>query len=308
MNAGRSTSEERHALSVVVPTYQRESDCHACLRSLADVSERTGIVIELIVVEQGPEPGYEIPADFNGLWLFSEVNGASYARNLGLEHATHDSVMFFDDDGLAFDGIADVVAERDATGAAVVCGRMLTPDGQAGRGGARRASINERTAFRFFIEGSAVWDRARLLETGAFDERLGPPLAYGAEEGAEALSRVLSSEHTGSYLPVDVLGHPAVDRSPPGKAFRYGRGTAGAAWLSPGAWTVGYAVVSGVRRIGGVVRSLVRRDVVGAKHRVGWLAGLLTGAATGWRLRRLPSHNEHRPVLVRHGTPLRRTM
>jgi hypothetical protein len=219
-----------------------------------------------------------------------------------LDYVTHDAVMFFDDDGLAQDGVADLVAEHAAGGAAVVSGRMRTPDGLVSRGGGQRVEITQRTAFRVFIEGATAWDRTWLVDVGGFDERLGPPLAYGAEEGAEALSRVLRAGHRGVFVPADVLVHPAIDRSPPGKAFRYGRGTAGAAWLSPGGWTVGYAVVSGVRRVGGVVRSLFRRDVVGAKHRVGWLAGLLVGAATGWSLRRLPRRHTDRPVVIRHDT------
>ena len=286
-------------LSVVVPTLGRETLCRDAIGSVVSMAGRTGLDIELIVVEQGDRPGYAIAPDFDGTWLFSRTRGASFARNVGLERATRPTVLFLDDDGVAVDGIADLVAAREESGAAMVCGRMTTPEGEVARGGDRAGEVSSINAFRFFVEGSAVWDRERLLAIGGFDERLGPPNRFGAEEGAEALARLLRDGGEGRYLPVDALVHPALDRAPADKAFRYGRGTAGIAWAGPSTWTFVYAAASAVRRTGGALRALVRRDRDGFEHRACWLGGFAFGVLTGWRLRRRPNRLAERELIER---------
>jgi hypothetical protein len=148
--------------------------------------------------------------------------------------------------------------------------------------------VTSTSAFRFFAESSAIWDRERLSAVGGFDERLGPPQPFGAEEGAEVLGRVLADGGAARFEPVVVVVHPAFDRVDRAKAFRYGRGTGGALWITSSWWMRRYSVMSAIRRVGGVVRCAWRRDGAGVAHRLSWLAGFAVGLLTGWRVRSRP--------------------
>jgi uncharacterized protein YciI len=276
-------------LSVVIPTLGRPELCAASIAAVDEVRRTTGLCIDLVVVEQGDVPGYTIPADFDGRWLFSTGSGTSFARNLGLRHAVGPTVMFVDDDAELQPTVVAMLDELRSSGAVVVCGRMMGHDGSVIRGSDERAEIRPWNAFHLFVEPAALWDTDVLRSVGGFDERFGPPNRLGAEEGVELLARLArATDRPMRFVPVDAILHPPLGSTPTEKARRYGAGNAALVILRPSWWTWCYVAVGFVRRLGGVAVAAVRRDRDGVSHRLAWLAGWSTGPAAAWRSRKAP--------------------
>jgi len=86
------------AVSVVVPTYNREESIGFCLQAL--VSQRTQYPYEIIVVDDGSTDGTEgVICRFRGVRMIQQKNrGPAAARNRGVMEATGDIVLFTDDD------------------------------------------------------------------------------------------------------------------------------------------------------------------------------------------------------------------
>ena len=287
-------------LTVVIPTFQRPDLCLGSIAAVEHISEATGIDIDLVVVEQGPEPSYPIPSGFSGRWLFTRRVGVSSARNLGLAQADAPFVIFVDDDAELLAGIGAVLETCREPRVDVVCGRMVATDGTVIRGADRPRRVRPWNAFNLFVEPATVWRTAAIRRLGGFDERLGPPFRLGAEEGAGLLAS-LSRGRRGRrhvFVPVDLVVHPALEAAPDDKARRYGAGASSLIVLAPGAWSVVYGAVSVVRRLGGLITRLVRRDGPGASHRRAWLRGFASGIGAGWSVRREPRNLPTLDVVV----------
>ena len=276
-------------LTVVIPTIGREAGCHEAIRSVERFRKATGLEVDLLVVEQGDRPTYAIPDTFDGRWLFSTRPAVSPARNAGLDAARAPVVLFLDDDAVLEPDATALLDEWRSSGAPMVCGRMRAVDGSYSRSGDRRAIVRGWSASRYFVEPAAIWDTAALRRVGGLDERMGAPTAMGAEEGAQLLGRLASAgEGCGVFVPVDVVVHPKLTDAPPEKARRYGRGTTGALVLAPGWWLVSYVVVSGLRRLAGLVVAVARRDRAARQHRAAWLLGYCAGFRVGFAVRHEP--------------------
>lgn len=285
-----ATSDGSFDLTVVIPSLGRPDLCLASIAAVDAVRRATGLRIDLIVVEQGAEQTYPIPADFDGRWLFSTGSGTSFARNVGLDHARAAIVMFVDDDAELRPTFVAMLDEIRTSGAPLVCGRMMGHDGTAIRGGEVPAEVRPWNAFHHFVEPAAAWDTAVLREVGGFDERFGPPNSLGAEEGAELLARIARvTDRRVPFVPVDAIVHPALGTTPPDKARRYGAGNAGLLVLRPGGWTLCYVAAGLARRVVGTVVAAARRDRAGFAHRRAWLRGWVAGPFVAWRLRGTPA-------------------
>ncbi len=84
-------------VSIVIPTYMRDQVLWDSVRALQP-QLREGD--ELLVVDQN-RPPLRVPADLDGDWLrllHLDRPSLTRARNLGLEHARRDRVVFLDDD------------------------------------------------------------------------------------------------------------------------------------------------------------------------------------------------------------------
>ncbi len=93
-----------HALSVIIPTYNRKNLIKYTLSSL-DKRHHPGIDIEIIVVDDNSTDGTTefISKEFpDVLVVKNEGNGASAARNTGLKLASKKYIMYLDsDDGIS---------------------------------------------------------------------------------------------------------------------------------------------------------------------------------------------------------------
>lgn len=123
-------------VSVVIPTFNRRDRLHRVLRSLA--RQDTDRRFEVLVASDGSSDGTdeylrssEVPLDVVAL---SQTNqGPAAARNLGVEHATGELVVFVDDDVVAEPGLlrAHLAAHARRGDRTVVIGPMLNPPDHA---------------------------------------------------------------------------------------------------------------------------------------------------------------------------------
>lgn len=96
-------------LSVVIPTYRKESRLRLTLTTLLAVSDELGPEGEIIVVDDGGESDLTgvveqakaaAKSDAAVLVVRSARGGRSVARNLGAKRASHERILFLDDDVL----------------------------------------------------------------------------------------------------------------------------------------------------------------------------------------------------------------
>ncbi len=180
-------------ISVVVPTLGRPS-LGAVLAALA-VGPRPGVPVEVLLVDDRPEPVGELPvpaalADVTKV-LRGRAAGPAAARNTGWRAAAHEWVAFLDDDVVPDpDWLVRLAADLRSAGAAVggVQGRVtvpLPPD--------RRPTDWERVTAGLadgqWITADMAYRRAALSAVEGFDERF--PRAY--REDAELAHRVRSA-------------------------------------------------------------------------------------------------------------------
>lgn len=87
-------------LSVIIPTFNRQAVLERCLRAL---QAQTYPDFEVLVVDGGNDGTRQMVAqDFPAVrYLRDPRSGPSAARNMGVEHASGDVVVFTDDDCLA---------------------------------------------------------------------------------------------------------------------------------------------------------------------------------------------------------------
>lgn len=87
-------------LSIIVPVYNAEAYLEQCIQSVLDQADRT---VELILVDDGST---DVSLQICRSWehdsrvkiLATENHGVSHARNLGLDHAGGEWIMFLDSD------------------------------------------------------------------------------------------------------------------------------------------------------------------------------------------------------------------
>ncbi|MEM6482106.1 MAG: glycosyltransferase family 2 protein [Pseudomonadota bacterium] len=114
-------------LSAVVVNYNGGDRLLSCIQSISAFAPQ---VDEVILVDNGsndggPERVAEAFPEVRML-LLEHNPGPSVARNQGLQHACHRSVLLIDSDTQVTQGaISELLAGRDSTGAAIVCPRLL---------------------------------------------------------------------------------------------------------------------------------------------------------------------------------------
>lgn len=181
-------SGDRLHVSVVIPTYNRRDRLAHVLLALAEQQEAEPY--EVIVVSDGSSDGTDeylagddVPLPV--LALRQHNQGPAAARNLGVDRARGELIVFVDDDVVA--GPTLIRAHRDAhvgsDGDLVVIGPMLDPPDHvmspwvrweqrmlAKQYGAMSNGDFEPT-YRQFYTGNASVMRARLTRAGGFDPR-----------------------------------------------------------------------------------------------------------------------------------------
>ena len=123
----------KHQLvSVIIPTHNRPDYLEQAVTSVLNQTHKT---IEIIIVDDGSDKRHteaiQRIAGMNptiGLHRHETPKGPGYTRNLGLDKATGEFVLFLDDDDLLRPGMVADGLETIPAPSRFRCGRMRCPD------------------------------------------------------------------------------------------------------------------------------------------------------------------------------------
>ena len=100
-------------LSIIIPHHNTPDLLQRCLDSIPDIED-----IQVLVVDDNSDANFVSFENFPGLskintevYLTKEGRGAGYARNVGLQHAKGDWLLFADSDDFFVQGFYDVVGK-----------------------------------------------------------------------------------------------------------------------------------------------------------------------------------------------------
>ncbi len=211
-NAISPASEPRLAISVAIPTYGRDEVLIDTLRGLLALDPPAA---EILVLDQTPHHAPEVAAtlkDWDAAgeirWIHLPEPSIPKAMNGGLVSASHELVLFLDDDIRPDPGLigAHLATHRDQ-GAALVAGRVIQP-WQEG------VDFSQDSVFHFaslrpawieeFMGGNFSVRRDLALQLGGFDENF-VRVAYRFE--AEFAYRLRCAGHRIYYQPTASIHH-----------------------------------------------------------------------------------------------------
>jgi GT2 family glycosyltransferase len=210
------------AATVVISSRERPAMLLDTVRSILAAHRPPA---ELIVVDQSIAPNDELErlGTVGGCtvhYVHSTTTGLSRGRNLGLDLATHDTVVILDDDMLVRDdSLERLLDERAGRGPrTVTTGRLLAaaPD-QPGRTAAPASLVTRAAAETFrgrqpmqVVPGPNIAvPRAVLREIGGYDERLGAGTRFPAAEDHDLSLRLLDAGCEVRHVPDAVVLHRA---------------------------------------------------------------------------------------------------
>lgn len=289
-------------ISVVVSTLNRPVLLGRCLRALADGTRPPD---EVIVVNQGTAEPVEAvvrEAVARGLpvtHLPHSGRGLSASQNAGVAEASGDVVAIVDDDCVPAPTWVEVVAQ--------IFGATTPPDLLGGRilslppEGDRVVAVSSRTRevalearwpelpWRIGSGGNyAVW-RARYLEVGGNDERLGTGAPGQAGNDIDLFYRLLRAGCVARYEPALLVHHERAtlsERRSRRGSYGFGIGACVGLWLRGGDRWAWHALAVWVAHRARLVR---RRRTAGAlEEEVMVLIGTLRGLWFGLRRRPRP--------------------
>lgn len=177
--------------SVVIPTYNRQPILEKCLRALEHQSFDSSLVTdyEVVVVDDGSTDGtvawLQASTEFPHVRLFQQNHqGPAGARNLGVQQAIGDTIIFIDSDLVVTEQFLQSHAEKLQAGAAALGHTRLFTYGRV----INTCNFENPTAepFKvtdfsqaFFATGNVAIDRTWLEKAGLFDTRF---QLYGWED------------------------------------------------------------------------------------------------------------------------------
>jgi GT2 family glycosyltransferase len=285
-------------VSVIICSRDRPAMLHAAIRSIM-----AGEVLpaEIVVVDQSDRPDDQLATgSLDGCairYLWDEGRGVSRARNLGLEAARSDMVVFTDDDVYVdpawLGSMVAALAQLGTSG--VVTGRVLAASSET-QGGWAPALVGKDTAATY--EGRIALDvleagnmaayRETLRRLSGFDPQLGPGTSFPAGEDNDMGLRLLGAGCRIRYEPAAIIYHRAWRT--PGEylplRWRYGLGQGAyyAKHLSlRDRYMLGRLAALFRRHFRMALRRSLREPRAGFGHLV-YLAGVLVGGAR-WGLR-----------------------
>ena len=241
------------AVSIVVPTRNRQSALQRCLLALA--AQRGIGHLEIIVVDDGSTDAEGVSAvvasQARTRLVRADGSGPAAARNAGAAAATGSYICFTDDDcepepDWAVKLVRSLQAGTDVVGGATVNGRLGDPFVEASELIVRelQQSTQRRLGGRVFIPTNNLACHRSVVLSHPFDERYSAP---GGEDRAWC-ARVAAAGLTLTLEPSAVITHrPALDlRGFWRQHLRYGRGayvfarsTPDRDWLEPPAFYLG---------------------------------------------------------------------
>jgi O-antigen biosynthesis protein len=194
-------------LSVVVPSRDRAELLDKCLASLRDALRPDD---ELIVADSASSDGSvaDVARKHGATVVRCEIPGTSLARNAGWRSARHDLIAFIDDDVRVSEGWALSLAETFASfgDASYITGRIGPPPTPTKYLVAQKTDEDPEwlTGAADEVQGHAAnlaVRRAALLDTGGFDEELGPGTPLRAAEDLDLFERLAAHGFRGRYEP-----------------------------------------------------------------------------------------------------------
>ena len=216
--AGAGSDGGPARVSIIVPTRNRARKLSRCLEHVMAI--RTTVAWEVIVVDNGSTD--ETPRVLEDLARQSRVRmrvvsepvpGGARTRNTGIRAARGEILIFIDDDCYVRPDIIDQyceIFENPAIGFAG--GRLLLHDDSD-----YRLTINESGAAVHFPakqpvpcgivqSGNMAVRRQALLDSGGFDERLGPATRFPAEDW-DIQTRIGIGGWAGGCFPGPTVAH-----------------------------------------------------------------------------------------------------
>ncbi len=176
-------------LSIVIPTYNRLAILQKCLQALEQQQyDHTITNYEVVLVDDGSTDGTlnwleENKLDFPHVWLFCQSHqGPAAARNLGIEKALGETIIFIDSDLVVTETFlqshADSLVEGYKTSAKVFTyGRVINTCNFEDP----TSELYKITDFSaaYFATGNVAIARHWLIEAGLFDDQF---QQYGWED------------------------------------------------------------------------------------------------------------------------------
>jgi len=205
------------AISVIIPCYHSSGTLPLCLDAL---SRQTFRDFEVILVDSTPDDdaAVQVAAGYTGVACHRHPQrlGAHAARNLGVELATGDLLVFTDPDMAADPRWLEMLAAAHRDGRTVVAGGVDCPPGYWNK-------AVHFVKYGWWLPGGGVTRRPHLasgnlsLGRSAFDEAGGFPGRFWAGD-TELSLRLQAMGHELWLLPGAVTTH--VDIATPGKFIR----------------------------------------------------------------------------------------
>jgi glycosyltransferase involved in cell wall biosynthesis len=178
--------------SVVIPTYNRKPILEKCLKALEHQTFDRGLIdgYEVVVVDDGSTDGTvdwlrQNAADFPHVQLFEQDHkGPAAARNLGVEQAKGDTIIFIDSDLVVLEGFLQAHVEGLAKGQKEQGNDRIFTYGRV----VNTCNFENPTAepFKvtdysraFFATGNVAITKHWLVEAGLFDTQF---TLYGWED------------------------------------------------------------------------------------------------------------------------------
>ncbi len=201
-------------ISIIIPTLGRKTELDCLLESIVAQNYSN---IEVIVVDQNHDDSldYIIGKYKNKLKIFHEkVNfkGAAKARNYGFQKASGEIINFPDDDAVMAPDIlhfVDNFFEHDNDYKAIF-GMVQDKDNSKSIQHFKKKNTRVKLCnlYQTTIETSMFIKKETFQEIGMYDEKFGIGTYFGAEEGADLVSRLLYRKTKMMYVAKPFFYHP----------------------------------------------------------------------------------------------------
>lgn len=200
-------------ISIVIPTIGRKNELDKLLKSILRQDYED---LEIIVVDQNKEIDLtqlieQYKEKISITHYKVDFKGAAKARNYGAERANGDIINFPDDDCVFADGILKFVDnffsvnDSDALFGKV---KDLSDKKDILHFCEKDTKVKKGNIYQTTIETSMFIKREKFQQIGMYDENFGVGTYFGAEEGADLVSRLLYNKTNMIYVAKTFFYHP----------------------------------------------------------------------------------------------------
>lgn len=296
MTAEPLPADAQPGVTVVIPSHNRPQ---LLIETVRSILAGGSVPSEIVIVDQSDEPHPQLPGFTSPgtrvQYTLSSRRGLSRGRNDGIATASHELLVFVDDDMLVDSGwlqsMTDELRRRGPEW--IVTGQVREAGG--GDGAFAPSSVVDpqpreyrgRQLLDVLYAGNMGFHRALVDRIGGFDERLGAGSRFPGAEDNDFAYRLLQAGGGIAYLPAAAVDHRAWrgsgDYLPLRRAYGRGQGAFYAKHLLRGdlfaacRWL--WLLIHYARRLPG----RLRREPERARGDLAYLAAMLAGAA-GWVL------------------------